>query len=998
MATQWIDVVSDPEFSVLPEEEKSTVRDRYFKNVVQADPSFINSTNKKKESIRSTFFGLSQDKSINAPPPVITEPSQRPFIDLTKIVPPRTGEDDIRILEKQRQDIAGLVSPSVESIGRDIARTGKVPLVKTAIRGTAELAADFVPLTGQEFAFFAGAGGVAKGISKVSPLIGRVIANKFPKLHKILNADLLKRFKRSKSPKPPPPETSVLEPSLEPPEGLPARPLVTPEQTQAIAKAQKTADTDIFNQQLKKFNVTEDAQGVFQETSNIFKGRINKARRGKIDFKGTEDLARNLGMTPKDLIKRRKGKAFNAEELESAKGLVSKSLDDIDEIRKVYVQNQNPQNLVRLNAAISRHAAIQESFMGARAEAGRALSILRKSTDPVEVAQQNFDELLKAFGGREMSEEMARRLAMIDPTDIAGMNKFIREVVKAKTTDQIYEVWINGLLSSPVTQMRNFLGNSLFLASKVPEKALKGLVDTAISPFFSGARTRFSGEASKEFFAIGKGLSEGVRRGLHALKTGLPKGRTKLELQRVPSVPGITGQAVRLPSRVLIAGDEFAKGIVNRMETAAQVFRKAKLEGKTGRDFVNRMAELEANPTDDILKAVREEELLRTFQTRGPFIRKLSQLREIGPMKFVVPFLQTPANIAIKGIERSPLGIFTHVLPAIVKKKGQAAISEATGNALLGSGIAATIAYHTLQGKVTGSPPRNPAERDLFFRNKIPYAVKIKDSWYSYSAFEPLALVIGATADSVLKGVEANKAPDQSVAGAITSAIPRFMVSQTFLSGVRDFMDAVSDGERYGDKYINRLAGSAVPFSSFNRWVAQNLDPIIRRPGTTLEAIKTGIPGLSKQVPALITATGEPATRPSFRDGFLTGVLKNMAIPSRRESLSPLDIEDEFLERQTTSPGRTLGGVKLNNREFQKMKALTGRKITGARKDLQKIEGWRNTSQDDRNRVLDALVRMARKEARHQLFPEVLGRVKDKEIKKELKEYGQRVLGIGREE
>ena len=72
------------------------------------------------------------------------------------------------------------------------------------------------------------------------------------------------------------------------------------------------------------------------------------------------------------------------------------------------------------------------------------------------------------------------------------------------------------------------------------------------------------------------------------------------------------------------------------------------------------------------------------------------------------------------------------------------------------------------------------------------------------------------------------------------------------------------------------------------------MDPIIRRPGSISESIKAGIPGKSKEVPALISSTGEPAARPSFQDSFLTGVLKNVAIPSRREIVSPLDVEDEL--------------------------------------------------------------------------------------------------------
>lgn len=985
MAIKWKDVTQDPTYIALAEEEKGKVRSRYLNNVVKNDAGFIGLNKKDQQKVTNEFLGLNFDTT--------DRPFTREFLGLRR-AEEEAAIDPRNIESPLRAPIAKILGGSVRSIEAEAQQTKQVPKLKIARRVAGEIASDVFPLTPNELMLDIS---VLMGAPALLSKSGSFVAKHFPGLHKTLtkSRSLFKTGSPAKEPLPPQPENVVLEPNLRPPEGVPVRPPVTPEQTNTIIQARKTADKEIFGQQLNKFNVSDDAQGIFQETSNVFKGRIDKARRGKIDQKGTEEMARNLGMRPEDLVKRRKGKSFNAEELEAAKGLTAKSLDDVDAARQAYIQTQSPENLIKLNATISRHAALQESFMGARAEAGRAMQILRKSTDPADVAQQNFDDLLKAFGGREMSEEMARRLAMIDPTDIASMNKFIREVVKAKTKDQVYEIWINGLLSSPVTQMRNVLGNSLFISSKVPEKAFKALVDSAISPFFSGARTQFAGEAKRELFALGRGLSEGTRRALHAFKTGLPQGRTKLELSRIPSVPGKIGEAVRFPSRLLIAGDEFAKGIVNRMETAAQVFRKAKLEGKKGADFIKRMAELEANPTEDIVKNVRAEELLRTFQNRGPVIKKLGALRDIGPMKFVVPFLQTPANIAFRGIERSPLGFFKG-LSSIVQKKGQKQITEDIGNAVMGSSIAGTIAYQTLQGKITGSPPRDPVERDKFFRSgKLPYSLKIGDTWYSYSAFEPWALTVGATADSVLKAIESDSDPDANVVAAITSAIPRFMVSQTFMSGIRDAMDAVSDGERYGNKYINRLAGSAVPFSSFNRWIAQNIDPIIRRPGDVIESMKVGLPGLSKQVPPLITSTGEPATRPSFEDGFLQGALKNIAIPSRKEHVSPLDIEDEFLERRTTFPSKNLGGIKLNNKEFSRLKASSGKNVTNARKQLQASPGWKTASPEGRNQLLDALVRAARKQARQEIYPQVLKRIQgNEEQRRELIEYGRTVLGF----
>jgi hypothetical protein len=98
----------------------------------------------------------------------------------------------------------------------------------------------------------------------------------------------------------------------------------------------------------------------------------------------------------------------------------------------------------------------------------------------------------------------------------------------------------------------------------------------------------------------------------------------------------------------------------------------------------------------------------------------------------------------------------------------------------------------------------------------------------------------------------------------VAGSIGRNLVDQTYLSGIRDIFDAIAEPERYGGKLLeNALIALAVPASSLSRTIAQTMDRTVRQPEGIGEAIKTNIPGLSKQVPAKLTAFGEEVKRTS---------------------------------------------------------------------------------------------------------------------------------------
>lgn len=742
---------------------------------------------------------------------------------------------------------------------------------------------------------------------------------------------------------------------------------------------------DFFGQQVEKFAVSDDARSVLAQTSEAFKGQINESRRGVQTWRDTAKLADDLGMTFQDLLKFNKGQPMNAEQIEAAKGLVGASMEQVNAAREAYAALPTAKNLLDFEGAIAQHAAIQERFYGARAELGRAMNIMRKVTAARSLPEEAQQAALESIRGNKVSKEILARLAAIDPNDIAAINKFIRDVTKAKTSDQIFEFYMNNILSNPLTHKANVEGNLLFAAMKVPEKVANAAIDYGISKF-TGKRTAYLGEAPREAYSLLSGIKNGVRKGLLALRSG--PSETKLETSNIPAIKGKIGEIIRTPSKMLVAEDEFAKGVIYEAELSAQAYRVAKSEGLKGKAFAARIAELKTNPTPAMESAIHEESLYRTFQNDpGKAINSLIQLREHVPlMRYIVPFIKTPANVTARAIERSPLGVIK-LVSQIAGKAGQEEIAKTAGQTAIGSLIAGAVALEAASGNVTGAPPRDPAQRDKFYREgKMPFSVRVGGKWYSYARREPLSLIIGGVAQAIQNAKEAGGEPDKNVVGAIVSSIPQYLLNQTFLSGLRDFFDATTDPERYGENFLKRQAGAMLPASAFMRFMAQIYDPIVRQKNTVGESVKATIPGLSKELLPQRNAFGEPAKRPN--DLFSVAVT-----PRSKETIGPLEKQETELDRPTPLPEKKIAGVTLLPEEMDQLRQISGRFIKNAEMGLLKNKGYMSLTGEAKAKILGSLELAARSEAKRRIIGKVIARSSPEE-KRKLREYAVKFLKV----
>lgn len=728
----------------------------------------------------------------------------------------------------------------------------------------------------------------------------------------------------------------------------------------------KTVNPDInigsikneVNVRLDKFNLSSEAQ---QNLKSIFQENEGFAsqRRGVMTVEETKRLAQTL--MPR--LNLRPGTTLNAEEMQSLGDAVATLQAKVDRVSEALLtpQGKTLLNEAKLAQAREELSYALASFAGATAESGRVLNIQKQLKDALASGDVKFiKEAVALANGRMDAEEIAKRIVMFGD-DTLGKIKFVRDLARLKTTDKIYELWINSILASPLSQAVNITGNTIKALLKVPERGLQAGFELARG----SDRKVYFGEVPYTLIGFAEGVTEGVRKGVFVLKNGLTLEQvSKLDIARPPAIQGTVGEIIRTPTKLLTAADEFFKAVIGTGELRAQAYRMAHKEGTRGQAAIKRMHELLNAPTAKMLAAVDIEKLEGTYQQPlGKLGQKVMEIRRsYSSIGYIIPFIKTPTNIVIDAVKTSPAGFLT---TAYKLKTGAYAglpdteISKDIAKATVGSMIAIPVVIYTLQGKITGSAPVNDAERDAFYRSgKQAYSVKIGDKWYSYRRVEPFATIIGTIADFTKIGKEEDAI---TAAKDIAFAIGNNITDKTFMSGLSGFLDALADPQRYGEGYVSQILAGFSPFSGLQRFIVGTLDPVMRNPQNILEKIEAQTPGLSRRVPPKRNVFGEEVTRTLSQRVSPFGITQ--------EQTTRVDQELEKLGIFIGFPSKTQLKVKMTDAQYDQFLETSGKATYRVLDKIMSSPAWESLDSGDKERFINTVVDKVRVAARNKVIP-----------------------------
>lgn len=693
--------------------------------------------------------------------------------------------------------------------------------------------------------------------------------------------------------------------------------------------------------------------------TELLKPEIETQRRGTVSHAETlraaqEKLAEVLNV-PADRVPlaREAGAPINAAELEARRILAIEAVRELKERRDEAVAAARDGTLTERDAAdfylhFQRTGAILSQFVGASAEAGRALNILRRVSEAKEEfeAVKKIVEESKGKSLIEQAEAMAKALEGAE--DAAGLSAAVQKAAKVGWFRKLTEIWKAGLVSGLSTHEVNLIsGVSTNLVTQLVERNVAATIGN-VRHAVTGTRDFVSFAENMAFYTGAmKGAKDALRIAGRILadENVSPSSLTdrvpsKVDQPPVGAIGGLPGRATRVPFRTLSAEDAIFRVTTEQGELAGQAVRIAIGEGLDPRSaaYKTRLVELMKDPTESQIKAaieaghaaVHTTPLGRIGATFEAFIQKAPIL------EWVLPFRRTPINLTKWAGRRLPgVGLLTPSMLAELKAGG-ARRDLAIARQLTGLGIGLLVWELFNSGAITGGfQSLTPQERQAKFNNgEQPYSVNFAKlglgslGTVSYARLDPIAPIVSLVTDilELTQNVEAVEERDSLVV-TIAAVFGNATLSKTYMKGLSDAFKGLTQSNIYGPRWWQSLVSSNVP--AFLSQIARAADPHEREVNSVLDAIRNRLPGLREQLaPRINPVTGGPvANRAESETGIphpfmvSTPGTDAVAAEAARLGFSPGKQAKTLLVG-----GRSVGGkLRLKEDEIHRITELTGK-------------------------------------------------------------------------
>lgn len=471
----------------------------------------------------------------------------------------------------------------------------------------------------------------------------------------------------------------------------------------------------------------------------------------------------------------------------------------------------------------------------------------------------------------------ARNRALFDTLD------YVSKKIPSNNGDKIINFWRAGLLTAPKTTGGNIVGNTSELVAR---ELWANPVAVATDKFFS----LFTGKRTKTLSGGQlKGMQEGVVKGIDFMKTGYDP-RNVASKWDAPRRINYKNKAI----------DGYVNGVYRWMGSQDQPFyygaKAAAAYDLAKADAMNlgfkgdKLAKYVEQAVNDsnwkpqtfkTAKAIEDYARYAVYQNdtllgqMAQGVKKAADRKGLRWMTdFILPFTQVPSSIAMRVVDRTPIGTVRELIKQIRRGSfDQRAMAEAIGNGSFGIPVVAAGFALSKAGEITGDYPTDSREKKLWEEEgKQPYSVRIGDKWYSLNYLQPFGTIlnIGKNLDDQKK---AGKSDSEAWMTAVGSA-GQSVTDQSFLKGLNGVLSALNDPERSLESFTKSTAGSTVP--NFVRSFASATDDKQRdTKGVNLfdssaKSIQSSVPGLRQGLPEKKGMFGNTLER---RDGAISSYL-----------------------------------------------------------------------------------------------------------------------------
>jgi len=497
------------------------------------------------------------------------------------------------------------------------------------------------------------------------------------------------------------------------------RPDVEPIEAQDILlkyNATKLTPKILSDFNVKNMKSEKDILKFIELISKKYTGDIKKRTRGIQDHAQTKKFADVIGRDAKGLtqtlLSLKPGATLNAEYMLAARELLAAGMARLDEMAQLITKDGGMKVTAAQQLEFRQHFALMSEFQkivkGVQTETARTLQSMRIPTRTKQFTNVNIDDLNKSdliiqMGGKDEITNLATLYIRSGKAGSTSRLKFNTDtggfLNLKKVSDSIGEIFINSILSSPATHVRNTAGNWIAqgiiqMERKLAARLYGGVEGSGIAAYEDVAAAYGKSMANQEMWMalsstfkqkggllkIIKNFDElvpathgGSKVEMHGQKlTGTNFNVKNKTLSSGVDLLGNILTAGRIPTKLLSSSDNIFKNREYRTALFTHAYREAMENYHKGTLLFDDMPAFIAHrvdtPTSAMTEAAKKEMLYSVFQTkandRGDALGKLAKLAQDlkgsggGYMtwltNYYIPFTQTPINIAGFVAERTP--------------------------------------------------------------------------------------------------------------------------------------------------------------------------------------------------------------------------------------------------------------------------------------------------------------------------------------------------------
>lgn len=438
------------------------------------------------------------------------------------------------------------------------------------------------------------------------------------------------------------------------------------------------------------------------------------------------------------------------------------------------------------------------------------------------------DELVEKYGDKapdlQINEELARKFleAATDEERAAAERELYKDIgsqIPSRFVDK-WNAWrYLAMLGNPRTHVRNILGNAGF----APVVAVKNVVATGIERLVlrnAADRTKAIALATKEGRALiraawddyanvadeitaGGKYNDAANKNQHIEEGRVIFGRVEQAKTGVGRVVSKTaGKAVEAARKgntaamekedMWFARPHYAFALAQYCKAhgvSVENLRKGKALGN-GRAYAIKEAQKATYRDTNVFSQAISE--LGRYNGKNPAKKAISLVAE-----GILPFRKTPANILVRGIEYSPVGLLKSLTIDLIKvKNGTITAAEAIDNisaGLTGTGLLALGAWLAAEGLIRGAGGDDEEEKKFeelqghqAYSLELPNGTSVTLDWL---APEVLPMFIGVN----LYEMASEKKEGSSLSDILTavSNVTEPLLEMSCLQGLNDVFDSV---------------------------------------------------------------------------------------------------------------------------------------------------------------------------------------------------------------